>query len=66
MYRKNRHSIILSEDDDDKVLEVTEWSNGAGVDFSIEHRGTRVTYPLSYKDVRILKKLVKELLKNVD
>jgi len=66
MYRKNRHSIIFSEDDDDKVLEVTEWSNGAGVDFSIEHRGCRNTYPLSYKDFRILRKLVKELLKNVD
>lgn len=66
MERKNRLSITFSEDEFDKNLEVTEWSNGAGVDFTIEYKGHRTTYPLSYKELHILKKLTKHILKNVD
>jgi hypothetical protein len=48
-------------------MEVSEWANGAGVDVAITDDKGRQLIPLSYRDAKNLRRLIRHILRpNVD
>ena len=64
----NRKSVFCETKDychfakDDNYIEVTEWSNGEGIDISVEDVEFR-TFSITHGQFELIKKLVKKLNK---
>ena len=59
-YNLKEYCYFAKKDD---FIEVTEWSNGEGIDIAVEARGTRFV-SLTLGEFDAIKKLVKKLYKN--
>jgi hypothetical protein len=67
MYTKKIKKTFFHDQEEGKLLEVTEWANGAGVDFAISDDKGRQLIPLSYRDAKNLRRLIRHILRpNVD
>lgn len=67
MYTKKTKVAYFHDQEEDKFLEVSEWANGAGVDIAITDDKGRQLIPLSYRDAKNLKRLIRYILRpNVD
>ena len=67
MYTKKIKKTFFHDQEEDKFLEVSEWANGAGVDIAITNDKGRQLIPLSYRDAKSLRRLIRHILRpNVD
>jgi hypothetical protein len=67
MYTKKIKKTFFHDHEEDKFLEVSEWANGAGVDIAITDDRGRQLIPLSYRDAKNLRRLIRHILRpNVD
>jgi hypothetical protein len=67
MHTKKTKVSYFHDKEEKKMLEVTEWANGAGVDIAITSEGGRNLIPLSYRDAKNLRRLIRYVLRpNVD
>lgn len=67
MHTKKIKKTFFHDQEEDRFLEVSEWANGAGVDISITNDKGRQLIPLSYRDAKNLRRLIRHILRpNVD
>jgi hypothetical protein len=67
MHTKKIKKTFFHDQEEDKFLEVSEWANGAGVDIAITNDKGRQLIPLSYRDAKNLRRLIRHILRpNVD
>lgn len=67
MHTKKIKKTFFHDQEEDKFLEVSEWANGAGVDIAITNDKGRQLIPLSYRDAKNLRRLIRYILRpNVD
>lgn len=67
MHTKKIKKTFFHDQEEDKFLEVSEWANGAGVDIAITNDKGRQLIPLSYRDAKSLRRLIRHILRpNVD
>jgi hypothetical protein len=67
MHTKKIKKTFFHDQEEDKFLEVSEWANGAGVDIAITDDKGRQLIPLSYRDAKNLRRLIRHILRpNVD
>lgn len=63
MHTKKIKKTFFHDQEEGKLLEVTEWANGAGVDIAITNEKGRQLIPLSYRDAKNLRKLIRYILR---
>lgn len=67
MHTKKIKKTFFHDQEENKFLEVSEWANGAGVDIAITNDKGRQLIPLSYRDAKNLRRLIRHILRpNVD
>jgi len=67
MHTKKIKVAYFHDQEEGKFLEVSEWANGAGVDVAITDDSGRQLIPLSYRDAKNLRRLIRYILRpNVD
>lgn len=65
MHTKKIKVAYFHDKEENKLLEVTEWANGAGVDIAITNETERKLIPLSYRDAKNLRRLIRYILRPV-
>jgi hypothetical protein len=63
MHTKKIKKTFFQDQEEKKLLEVTEWANGAGVDIAITNETGRQLIPLSYRDAKNLRRLIRYILR---
>jgi hypothetical protein len=63
MHTKKTKVSYFHDKEENKMLEVTEWANGAGVDIAITDETGRQLIPLSYRDAKNLRRLIRYVLR---
>ena len=63
MYTKKIKVAYFHDQEEGKFLEVSEWANGAGVDIAITNESGRQLVPLSYRDAKNLRRLIRYILR---
>ena len=65
MHTKKIKVAYFHDKEESKFLEVTEWANGAGVDIAITNETGRQLIPLSYRDAKNLRRLIRYILRPI-
>lgn len=65
MHTKKIKVAYFHDQEERKFLEVSEWANGAGVDIAITNEAGRQLIPLSYRDAKNLRRLIRYILRPV-
>ena len=63
MHTKKIKVAYFHDKEESKLLEVSEWASGAGVDIAITNETGRQLIPLSYRDAKNLRRLIRYILR---
>jgi hypothetical protein len=65
MHTKKIKVAYFHDKEESKLLEVSEWASGAGVDIAITNETGRQLIPLSYRDAKNLRRLIRYILRPI-